>query len=71
MKLLSSTSQIHSIFVIYWCYGVCVFRANNRITKISMEQLRPFIALETLDLSYNNIVDIKADSFPALPLKNL
>uniref|UniRef100_A0A8C4NUX4 Ig-like domain-containing protein n=1 Tax=Dicentrarchus labrax TaxID=13489 RepID=A0A8C4NUX4_DICLA len=45
--------------------------ANNRITKISVEQLRPFLALETLDLSNNNIVDIKASSFPTLPLKNL
>ncbi|KAG7497711.1 leucine-rich repeats and immunoglobulin-like domains protein 3 [Solea senegalensis] len=45
--------------------------ANNRITRISVEQLLPFRALETLDLSYNNIVDIKASSFPALPLKNL
>lgn len=45
--------------------------ANNRITRISVEQLRPFLALETLDLSNNNIVDIKANSFPALPLKNL
>ncbi|XP_029901992.1 leucine-rich repeats and immunoglobulin-like domains protein 3 [Myripristis murdjan] len=45
--------------------------ANNRITRISEEQLRPFVALETLDLSNNNIVEIKADSFPALPLKNL
>uniref|UniRef100_A0A3Q4ATV5 Ig-like domain-containing protein n=1 Tax=Mola mola TaxID=94237 RepID=A0A3Q4ATV5_MOLML len=44
--------------------------ANNRITRISVERLRPFLALETLDLSNNNIVDIKADSFPALPLKN-
>ncbi|KAK2858804.1 hypothetical protein Q5P01_003424 [Channa striata] len=45
--------------------------ANNRITRISAEQLRPFHALETLDLSNNNIVDIKANSFPTLPLKNL
>uniref|UniRef100_A0A8C7IPG5 Leucine rich repeats and immunoglobulin like domains 3 n=1 Tax=Oncorhynchus kisutch TaxID=8019 RepID=A0A8C7IPG5_ONCKI len=45
--------------------------ANNRITKISLEQLRPLQRLETLDLSNNSIVDIKADSFPALPLKNL
>ncbi|XP_020782130.1 leucine-rich repeats and immunoglobulin-like domains protein 3 [Boleophthalmus pectinirostris] len=45
--------------------------ANNKISKISMEQLRPFPALETLDLSNNNIVDLKANSFPALPLKNL
>uniref|UniRef100_A0A8D3D3E3 Ig-like domain-containing protein n=1 Tax=Scophthalmus maximus TaxID=52904 RepID=A0A8D3D3E3_SCOMX len=59
------------IFAIYWSDAVCVFRANNRITGISVEQLRPFLTLETLDLSYNNIVDIKASSFPALPLKNL
>uniref|UniRef100_A0A673Z6E5 Leucine-rich repeats and immunoglobulin-like domains 3 n=1 Tax=Salmo trutta TaxID=8032 RepID=A0A673Z6E5_SALTR len=50
---------------------ICVFRANNRITQISLEQLRPLQRLETLDLSNNSIVDIKADSFPALPLKNL
>lgn len=68
---MCAASQIHSIFVIYWSDGVCIFRANNRITRISVEQLRPFLALETLDLSNNNIVDIKASSFPALPLKNL
>ncbi|XP_028256007.1 leucine-rich repeats and immunoglobulin-like domains protein 3 isoform X2 [Parambassis ranga] len=45
--------------------------ASNRITRISEEQLRPLLALETLDLSNNNIVEIKASSFPALPLKNL
>uniref|UniRef100_UPI003AAFCCC6 leucine-rich repeats and immunoglobulin-like domains protein 3 n=1 Tax=Centroberyx gerrardi TaxID=166262 RepID=UPI003AAFCCC6 len=45
--------------------------ANNRISRIGAEQLRPFVALETLDLGNNNIVDIKANSFPALPLKNL
>uniref|UniRef100_A0A8C8BZ01 Ig-like domain-containing protein n=1 Tax=Oncorhynchus tshawytscha TaxID=74940 RepID=A0A8C8BZ01_ONCTS len=45
--------------------------ANNRITQISLEQLRPLQRLETLDLSNNSIVDIKADSFPVLPLKNL
>ncbi|XP_031721676.1 leucine-rich repeats and immunoglobulin-like domains protein 3 isoform X2 [Anarrhichthys ocellatus] len=45
--------------------------ANNRITRISVEQLRPFLTLETLDLSNNNIVEVKASSFPALPLKNL
>uniref|UniRef100_A0A6Q2XUC9 Ig-like domain-containing protein n=1 Tax=Esox lucius TaxID=8010 RepID=A0A6Q2XUC9_ESOLU len=44
---------------------------NNRIAKISLEQLRPLQGLDTLDLSNNNLVDIKADSFPALPLKNL
>uniref|UniRef100_A0A8C8CUB1 Ig-like domain-containing protein n=1 Tax=Oncorhynchus tshawytscha TaxID=74940 RepID=A0A8C8CUB1_ONCTS len=51
--------------------SICVFRANNRITQISLEQLRPLQRLETLDLSNNSIVDIKADSFPVLPLKNL
>ncbi|XP_053718209.1 leucine-rich repeats and immunoglobulin-like domains protein 3 [Synchiropus splendidus] len=45
--------------------------ANNKIARISMEQLQPFLALETLDLSNNNIVDVKAKSFPSLPLKNL
>ncbi|KAF3859103.1 hypothetical protein F7725_021502 [Dissostichus mawsoni] len=51
--------------------AVCVFRANNRISRVSAEQLRPFLALETLDLSNNNMVEIKAGSFPALALRNL
>lgn len=50
---------------------VCVFRANNRIGSVSAEQLMPFSALETLDLSNNNLVEIRSSSFPALPLKNL
>ncbi|MED6271725.1 hypothetical protein CHARACLAT_023311, partial [Characodon lateralis] len=45
--------------------------ANNRITRISEEQLRPFTSLETLNLSNNKIAEIKTRSFPALPLKNL
>ncbi|KAM4569438.1 leucine-rich repeats and immunoglobulin-like domains protein 3 [Odontesthes bonariensis] len=45
--------------------------ANNRISRISEEQLRPFLALETLDLSNNNIVELRASSFPALPLRNM
>ncbi|XP_030623053.1 leucine-rich repeats and immunoglobulin-like domains protein 3 [Chanos chanos] len=45
--------------------------ANNKISKISPEQLRPLVALETLDLSYNNIVELRSGSFPPLPLKNL
>uniref|UniRef100_A0A8C5EIS6 Ig-like domain-containing protein n=1 Tax=Gouania willdenowi TaxID=441366 RepID=A0A8C5EIS6_GOUWI len=48
-----------------------VILANNRISRISEEQLRPFLSLETLDFSNNNIVELKANSFPALPLKNL
>ncbi|XP_061663502.1 leucine-rich repeats and immunoglobulin-like domains protein 3 [Syngnathoides biaculeatus] len=57
--------------------GVCASNittlvlANNRFSKITTEQLRPFLALETLDLSNNNIVEVKANSFPTLPLKNL
>lgn len=50
---------------------VCVFRANNRIGSVSAEQLVPFGALETLDLSNNNLVEIRSSSLPALPLKNL
>eukprot|EP00066_Takifugu_rubripes_P007453 XP_003973018.1 PREDICTED: leucine-rich repeats and immunoglobulin-like domains protein 3 [Takifugu rubripes] len=45
--------------------------ANNRIAGIFPEQLQPFLALETLDLSNNAIADVRAASFPALPLKNL
>ncbi|KAJ3612098.1 hypothetical protein NHX12_020375 [Muraenolepis orangiensis] len=45
--------------------------ANNRIARIRPEQLEPLLALETLDLSGNNVVDIRADSFPLLPLRNL
>ncbi|KAM6895606.1 leucine-rich repeats and immunoglobulin-like domains protein 3 [Xenentodon cancila] len=45
--------------------------AHNRISRLTEQQLRPFLALETLDLSNNSIVEIKANSFPALPLKNM
>lgn len=68
---MRTANQIHDVFVIYWSNGVCIFRANNKITAISEAQLRPFLALETLDLSNNNVVEIKSGSFPALPLKNL
>uniref|UniRef100_A0A3Q2E6N5 Leucine-rich repeats and immunoglobulin-like domains 3 n=1 Tax=Cyprinodon variegatus TaxID=28743 RepID=A0A3Q2E6N5_CYPVA len=44
--------------------------ANNRIGGISEEQLRSFSSLQTLDFSNNKIVEIKMDSFPALPLRN-
>lgn len=71
VKPVRAASQTRRIFVIYWSDGVCVFRANNRITRISAEQLGAFIALEMLDLSNNNIVEIRASSFPPLPLKNL
>ncbi|KAJ8245552.1 hypothetical protein GJAV_G00271960 [Gymnothorax javanicus] len=45
--------------------------ANNRISQISEEQLQAFRSLETLDLSGNIIAELKASSFPVLPLKNL
>uniref|UniRef100_A0A673JVC1 Leucine-rich repeats and immunoglobulin-like domains protein 3 n=1 Tax=Sinocyclocheilus rhinocerous TaxID=307959 RepID=A0A673JVC1_9TELE len=48
-----------------------VFRANNRISRISAERLSSLVALETLDLSNNNIMEVRAVAFPPLPLKNL
>ncbi|XP_036375757.1 leucine-rich repeats and immunoglobulin-like domains protein 3 [Megalops cyprinoides] len=45
--------------------------ANNRIAKIPLERLQAFQSLETLDLSNNIISELKATSFPVLPLKNL
>lgn len=63
--------QTWHIFLIYGVTFVCVFRANNRIGSVSVEQLVPFGALQTLDLSNNNLVEIKSSFFPALPLKNL
>ncbi|KAK1789528.1 hypothetical protein P4O66_015446 [Electrophorus voltai] len=45
--------------------------ANNKILALLPEQLEPLVALETLDLSNNNLVEVKAGSFPSLPLKNL
>uniref|UniRef100_A0A3Q2E4J5 Leucine-rich repeats and immunoglobulin-like domains 3 n=1 Tax=Cyprinodon variegatus TaxID=28743 RepID=A0A3Q2E4J5_CYPVA len=51
--------------------SVLLIQANNRIGGISEEQLRSFSSLQTLDFSNNKIVEIKMDSFPALPLRNL
>uniref|UniRef100_A0A8C1VDD3 Leucine-rich repeats and immunoglobulin-like domains 3 n=1 Tax=Cyprinus carpio TaxID=7962 RepID=A0A8C1VDD3_CYPCA len=51
--------------------SACVFRANNRISRISAERLSSLVALETLDLSNNNIMEVRAGAFPPLPLKNL
>ncbi|KAJ8411297.1 hypothetical protein AAFF_G00173030 [Aldrovandia affinis] len=45
--------------------------ANNRMVKIWAEQLQSFQSLETLDLSNNNIGELRVTSFPPLPLKNL
>uniref|UniRef100_A0A8B9GUV6 Ig-like domain-containing protein n=1 Tax=Astyanax mexicanus TaxID=7994 RepID=A0A8B9GUV6_ASTMX len=45
--------------------------ANNKISKISSERLRPLVALETLDLGNNNLQEVRTGAFPPLPLKNL
>ncbi|XP_051546506.1 leucine-rich repeats and immunoglobulin-like domains protein 3 [Myxocyprinus asiaticus] len=45
--------------------------ANNKISRISSERLSSLVALETLDLSNNNIMEVRAGAFPPLPLKNL
>ncbi|XP_044533684.1 leucine-rich repeats and immunoglobulin-like domains protein 3 [Gracilinanus agilis] len=44
--------------------------ANNKITEILPEHLKPFQSLETLDLSSNNISELKT-TFPSLQLKYL
>ncbi|KAH0520377.1 Leucine-rich repeats and immunoglobulin-like domains protein 3 [Microtus ochrogaster] len=50
----------------------CIWRnrAGNSIDEILPEQLEPFQALETLDLSNNNISELRA-AFPPLQLKYL
>lgn len=45
--------------------------SSNKIKEILSEQLKPFSALETLDLSGNNITELKTVSFPPLQLKYL
>lgn len=45
-------------------------RAGNRIAEILPEQLKHFQSLETLDLSNNNISELKT-VFPPLQLKYL
>ncbi|MBN3300737.1 LRIG3 protein, partial [Amia calva] len=45
--------------------------ANNRISKLVPEQLKHYRSLETLDISSNNIVELRATSFPDLQLKYL
>ncbi|XP_019371320.1 PREDICTED: leucine-rich repeats and immunoglobulin-like domains protein 3, partial [Gavialis gangeticus] len=44
---------------------------NNKIAEIVSEYLKPFQALETLDLSNNNIAELKPALFPSLQLKYL
>ncbi|XP_010865319.1 leucine-rich repeats and immunoglobulin-like domains protein 2 isoform X1 [Esox lucius] len=44
---------------------------HNRISELWMHQLQPYISLETLDLSSNSILEIKAGAFPPMQLKYL
>lgn len=47
-------------------------RNRNRIHRIEASQLEPFVALETLDLSSNNITEIRSGCFPVgLHIKDL
>ncbi|XP_043572283.1 leucine-rich repeats and immunoglobulin-like domains protein 2 isoform X1 [Chiloscyllium plagiosum] len=45
--------------------------AHNRVTEVIAEDLLPYSALETLDLSSNLISEIKTSSFPIMQLRNL
>uniref|UniRef100_A0A8C0QQ81 Leucine rich repeats and immunoglobulin like domains 1 n=1 Tax=Chelonoidis abingdonii TaxID=106734 RepID=A0A8C0QQ81_CHEAB len=45
---------------------------HNRIRRIEASQLKPYVALETLDLSSNDITEIRSSCFPrGLPIKEL
>ncbi|XP_038675482.1 leucine-rich repeats and immunoglobulin-like domains protein 2 [Scyliorhinus canicula] len=44
---------------------------HNRVVEIITEDLQPYTALETLDLSSNMISKVKTSSFPIMQLKNL
>ncbi|XP_072336277.1 leucine-rich repeats and immunoglobulin-like domains protein 2 isoform X2 [Scyliorhinus torazame] len=44
---------------------------HNRVVEIITEDLQPYTALETLDLSSNSISEVKTSSFPIMQLKNL
>ncbi|KAA0720851.1 Leucine-rich repeats and immunoglobulin-like domains protein 3 [Triplophysa tibetana] len=45
--------------------------ANNKISRISSERLASLHALETLDLSNNNIMEMQSGAFPPLALRSL
>lgn len=50
---------------------VC-FRQHNRIRSVEGSQLKAYLSLEVLDLSSNNITEIRSTCFPhGLPLKEL
>uniref|UniRef100_A0A663M140 Leucine rich repeats and immunoglobulin like domains 1 n=1 Tax=Athene cunicularia TaxID=194338 RepID=A0A663M140_ATHCN len=49
-----------------------VFRHHNRIRSIEASQLKPYVTLETLDLSFNDITEIRNGCFPqGLHIKEL
>ncbi|XP_039184698.1 leucine-rich repeats and immunoglobulin-like domains protein 1 isoform X1 [Crotalus tigris] len=49
-----------------------LFLNRNRIHGIEASQLEPYVSLETLDLSSNNITEIQSGCFPVgLPIKDL
>lgn len=48
------------------------FRHHNRIRSIEASQLKPYVTLETLDLSFNDITEIRNGCFPqGLHIKEL
>lgn len=48
------------------------FRQHNRIRSVEGSQLKAYLSLEVLDLSSNNITEIRSTCFPhGLPLKEL
>jgi Leucine-rich repeat (LRR) protein len=42
---------------------VC-FRQHNKIRSVEGSQLKPYLSLEVLDLSSNNITEIRSTCFP-------
>lgn len=50
---------------------VCL-RQHNRIRSVAGSQLKAYVSLEVLDLSSNNITEIRSTCFPhGLPIKEL
>ncbi|RXM95770.1 Leucine-rich repeats and immunoglobulin-like domains protein 1 [Acipenser ruthenus] len=52
--------------------ALCGARHHNRIRSIESSQLKPFVSLETLDLTSNEITEIRSTCFPSgLQLKDI
>lgn len=50
---------------------VC-FRQHNKIRSVEGSQLKAYLSLEVLDLSWNNVTEIRRACFPhGLPIKEL